>query len=404
MNKLFLFVACAFLLPRPVMGCTIPVFRYALEKWELTQYEILVSHRGPLPVDVQKELNKWSRTPSRANIDITIVDLDGKVAPNLSNNLHHAWKREGNAEGQPWMQVRYRAPDANFIAWTGPCTTTNLNHVLDSPMRQAILAHLTRGASTVFVMVNSDDPQADQQAIKMAWDELRLLEQKIKLPIQSKDGPQIKLPLPLKVSFPLLVLDRNRPEELALVRLLLATEPDLDKVKGPLLVPIFGRGRVLGSLSGKELNEEEIQKVAEFLCRECSCRVKDLNPGVDLLVVAEWNSLFDTIFAGKVAIPLPAEPVALSQPVLNANATPPSNTSVKLDAVETPTMPAVPLATQTLPSQIVTSPNPPSTEETTVQACPTECPLCQNWLPIAIGIAGALVLVTGAWAFYSLRS
>jgi hypothetical protein len=398
MKKILLLIGFALFLPQPAMGCTIPVFRYALEKWELTQYEILVSHRGPLPVEVQKLLKQWSKTPSKANIDITIVDLDEKGTPNLTNNLQHAWKREGNNTQEPWMHVRYMAPGADFTAWSGPCTTANLLNVLDSPMRRAILAHLTRGASTVFVLMNSDDAQADQAALKIAWDELRSLEQKIKLPEQSKDGPQIKLPLSLKVSFPLLVLDRKRPEEAALIRLLLASEPGIDKVKGPILFPIFGRGRVLGTLSGKELNEEQIQQVAKFLCRECSCQVKELNPGVDLLVAAEWNGIFDKIFDGKEAIPMPASPapVTMVTSAVKTNEPPPSEVSVKADLSQS-------LDAAKSSSVIITTPSRPTAVESEAKTTQPECMLCRNWLWIAIGVAGALVLGTGAWAVFSLR-
>jgi len=45
------FAVAVFLLPvwqLPAHACTIPVFRYALERWELTAYEIVVYHKAPL--------------------------------------------------------------------------------------------------------------------------------------------------------------------------------------------------------------------------------------------------------------------------------------------------------------------------------------------------------------------
>ena len=38
MKKILFVLIVAFLLPRPALGCTIPVFRYALEKWDLTTH------------------------------------------------------------------------------------------------------------------------------------------------------------------------------------------------------------------------------------------------------------------------------------------------------------------------------------------------------------------------------
>ncbi len=304
MKKILLLLIVAILvLPPPALGCTIPVFRYALEKWDLTPYEIVVFHRGDLPGDVQKSLDRLGK--SKWNVDLTVVDLAGKVAPNLSNNLRNTWKREAGDKEEPWMQVRYQGADriGLGVAWSGPCTNANLQNVLDSPQRQALVNHLKGGASTVFVLLTSGNEQADKAAHAMVLKQLQFMEKKIKLPVQSKDGPQMKLPLPLKVDLPIVVVDRSAPAEAAFVKMLLATEEDLDKVKGPILLPVFGRGRVLGSLYGKELDEVQVSRATEFLCRECSCQIKELNPGVDMLMPADWNAIFDKMFEAKKPAP-----------------------------------------------------------------------------------------------------
>src|ERR1041384_4320897 len=54
-----------------------------------------------------------------------------------------------------------------------------------------------------------------------------------------------------------------------------------------------------------EITPEMIADVAKFLCRECSCQVKELNPGVDLLFVADWRDYFDRIYEGKEPVPMP---------------------------------------------------------------------------------------------------
>src|SRR5262249_42605094 len=57
--------------------------------------------------------------------------------------------------------------------------------------------------------------------------------------------------------------------------------------------PIFGRGRALCSLEGKALAAKDIEEAARFLCGACSCQVKELNPGVDLLIAADWDELIE---------------------------------------------------------------------------------------------------------------
>ncbi len=282
-------------------ACTIPVFRYALEKWELTPYEVLVFHRGPLPKDADAELKKWTDVRMKINLDVTLVDLDAK----MSDTHAKLWKREGDPQKTPFMLVRYHGIGAGDpSAWKGECTAANLRNVIDSPMRQTILGHLTGGASVVYVLLASGDEKADKAVHAMAAKELADLEKKLKLPVQAENGPKLRLPLPLKVSLPLVVVDRKSAAEAGLVSLLLNIEEDLDTVKGPILFPIFGRGRALGGLSGKELNAEILFRATQFLCKECSCQVKELNPGVDLIFHANWNDIFDRMFDKKDVSPL----------------------------------------------------------------------------------------------------
>ena len=37
----------------------------------------------------------------------------------------------------------------------------------------------------------------------------------------------------------------------------------------------------------------QARPAAEFVCAPCSCRVKELNPGVDLLLTADWKALLE---------------------------------------------------------------------------------------------------------------
>ena len=64
MKKLLLLsvLGLAFL-PQPTIACTIPVFRYALERWELDTFDVLIYHKGPLSAELQKEIKHWSDGP-----------------------------------------------------------------------------------------------------------------------------------------------------------------------------------------------------------------------------------------------------------------------------------------------------------------------------------------------------
>jgi len=380
-------------------ACTIPVFRYALEKWELATYEVLVYHHGPLASDIKKSLDAWSK-PGRVNAEITLIDLDQDDGTNLGNNRVNLWLRHWSDQKTPWMVVRYHPPrEAAYTAWSGPCTVANVASVMDSPMRQAILGHLTRGPSAVFVVMTSGDAKKDKAAYDLVRDQAKLLEKKITLPEQSKEGPQIQLPLPLKVSLPMLVLDRKQPAEAGLVSLLLSTEAGLDKVEGPIVFVIFGRGRALASLSGDELTAENMAAATMFLCGKCSCDVKDLNPGVDLLLAANWKEITDKLFDGKQIVPAPAESLGTFPTSAPVEATKdislPTPTKTTETPKESPNAPSAPPSQRPHESPSMTAaPEPPT----------SDCPLCRNWLWIATGAAGVLVIATGWWVVVTLQN
>ena len=57
------------------------------------------------------------------------------------------------------------------------------------------------------------------------------------------------------------------------------------------MFPIFGRGRVIPPAIGFEIRTEAMREMAEFLTGPCSCQIKEMNPGYDLLLSANWSSL-----------------------------------------------------------------------------------------------------------------
>ena len=76
--------------------------------------------------------------------------------------------------------------------------------------------------------------------------------------------------------------------------MLVRCEPDLADRSDPIVFPVFGRGRALLPLIGAGITEKNIQDAAAFLVGPCSCQVKELNPGFDLLLSADWDSLLST--------------------------------------------------------------------------------------------------------------
>ena len=86
-------------------ACTIPVFRYALEKWDLTPYEIVVFHRGALPVDLQKTINQWDKPGKASNHANAMAEI---AAFGLASAYHAFYGLAQGSERHPTLYWRDR--------------------------------------------------------------------------------------------------------------------------------------------------------------------------------------------------------------------------------------------------------------------------------------------------------
>jgi len=97
----------------------------------------------------------------------------------------------------------------------------------------------------------------------------------------------------------------------------------------PVVFPVFGRGRILCALAGKAIVAGNLEDAATFLAGPCSCQVKELNPGIDILMAADWDSVVEGREAvvervGRISIPEPKiAGGAATEPVSSAATTQP---------------------------------------------------------------------------------
>jgi hypothetical protein len=182
-----------------------------------------------------------------------------------------------------------------------------LKRLKDSPTRAEISKRLLTGESAVWVLVESGDDAKDNAAEKLLNEQFKLAEEHLEVPDSSgldySFGPEAgALPsqdagspadppegIPLKVDFSVLRISRDDPQETVLLTMLLGMEPDLDEYENePITYPVFGQGRALWALVGQGINAENIAESCMFLAGPCSCQVKYMNPGVDLLMNVDW--------------------------------------------------------------------------------------------------------------------
>jgi hypothetical protein len=282
----------AALLAGPAWACNVPVFRYALERWRPDPYQLVVFHRGPLAGDDEARV-KVLRAASLAeeglcNFGVTLHDVDsGK-----SESLKQLWQAQKQAQ-LPWTALRApaREPGGETV-WAGALADAKPEYLLDSPARREIVRRLCEGETAVWLLLKSGQAAKDKAAAKLLATELQRLEKEMALPEGiGEPGSELMSAVPLKIKFSVLEMVRADPAEQIFIRMLLSGQPDLEKADGPIAFPVFGCARVLGGLAGDVFTAEVIENAVVMLCGACSCQIKEMNPGYDLLVRAAWDAL-----------------------------------------------------------------------------------------------------------------
>ncbi|MES2737707.1 MAG: hypothetical protein V4672_15400 [Verrucomicrobiota bacterium] len=245
-------------------ACTIPVFRYALDRWEADKFHLV------LPPSVSQDaaisdLLRPLRANGQANLDIT-------TAPEAASaTLKHS-----------------RASDRNV--WSGPLNAQSLGVLLDSPARQQLLKQILAGDSVVWVIAEGGT-DADKTEADRIEKRLRFLEQVAALPVQNPNDPDSQLGPgpPLLLKFTALRLRRDDPAEQPLIQMLAGPQGKVDPATTSFAAAVFGRGRVLGAWPLADLDDASLEDACMFLVGRCSCRMKNENPGWDILMNVDWE-------------------------------------------------------------------------------------------------------------------
>lgn len=258
-------------------ACPVPVYQYSIEHWEPDPYRIVVHICGQPSADEQAALQRLLNVaqqgdPVPANIEVTV-----ETAADASNCR---------------MEVFFPAiAPIKTAIWEGELTADNVEALLSSPARTTIAEALAERTSAVWIMLESGDRNADRQLERMLEQTLNRIARETVI-AESADWGGETVALDSNVNFRLVRISPDDPAEQMLVRMLLATEPDLasDFSGQPMVFPIYGRGIILYALVGRGINEWTIGSAAEFLTGPCSCQIKAANPGTDMLVSADWDA------------------------------------------------------------------------------------------------------------------
>jgi hypothetical protein len=275
-----------------LQACSVPVYYYALVRWQPNDHHI-VAPTG-------------SKISSDTNGDLELSNV-GRLTACFPN------------DDQPWWDKPVTGDPASAVAL-----------LTNSPVRQEIAKRLSRADTAVWILLESGDAKADDQAEALLRERFDLVVKAGTLPnanTQSQgSGPGggdgagiISSALPPRIAFSVIRLSRTAAAEEALKAQLLHINPAVKDEKGPIAFAVFGRGHAFPPLCGPGLSAEEVDSVCLFLIGACSCEVKERLPGRDLLLTEDWNkSIEDAAGANHVnppkseSVPATPKPIAPS--------------------------------------------------------------------------------------------
>jgi len=276
-------------------ACTKPVFRYALERWPASPFHLAVLHDAPLDDAVGNRLESLYPEDSYG-LSITAASVTNELP---DGGVKDAWQANADPERLPLgvLQTPFEYGTTPTVLWQGSLDAAGvktLKGLIYPPAVRKVLASIAAGDTAAWLLLNGPDEKANRRFRNRLEKSLTALEKELKLPHEldasdtEYDG-DLAPGVPMKLKFSILDADIEQPGMQLLKRTLEAAAPDIMDTAGPLAIPIFARGRALAIFTPEELTEDVLAEVCHFLVGPCSCRVKSLNPGFDLLMPFPWE-------------------------------------------------------------------------------------------------------------------
>ena len=288
MRHFSLLVFCVFVLlwlTNSANACSIPVFRYAMERWPADYYEGIVIHKGPLANDDPAAKLLQGEKVEFLNLRVSPIDMSLPETGDLTSLLGGPIP-----ETLPALVLWY--PNSKGRAaplWTGQFTIDAVKALIQSPKRQEIAKRLIAGQTAVWIFVESGNAGKDKAKMQLINQELAAATKQLK-EMAPMLAEELQVPQ-VSYEFSILPVSRSDPNEKMFLEMLLKSEPDLNEYSAePIVFPTFGRGRALFALVGEGINTDNLREAIAFITGPCGCEIKMMNPGVDLLMNENWDA------------------------------------------------------------------------------------------------------------------
>jgi hypothetical protein len=290
-------------------ACNVPVFRYALERWDADVYYAVVVHGEEGLSEREQSAFDLLKQCSISDTSVMNLDVYQYSRETLAGSQFASIFNEDEGSSGETMLYLFHPSSAKESGpvWKAPLTQANVHRLLADPDRLELLNKILSGTSVIMLMLESGNTEQDEAA----WEKLKQGVEKtseyLGLPegIVMTDGtvtgdgmasmdPADKLwsSIPLKLEFSLL-RTKMTPENAVLVQSLLSIESGLQqRTDSPMVFPVFGRGRFLYPMIADDITEDNILYASHYVCGACSCEIKAQNPGMELPILMDWESIF----------------------------------------------------------------------------------------------------------------
>ncbi len=281
-------------------SCSVPVFRYALERWYSGYYEGYIFYKGELDKDLQEHIKQLEKE-SYANLSFMLINIDNKKN---DKRIMEFYNKSIKGKTLPLLTLCYPMNYGSYfdIVWEGKPTKGNIRKIIGSPKRKQIVENISSGDSAVWVVIESGNKAKDDKAVKTLQTVLDSAKKEIELPegvvaMDSEEIPydpkdRLRSGIPLKLDFSTITISRDDPAEDIFLEMLLRIEPELiGKLNGTVAIPIIGRARAIYPLMNDEITKDSIMDLCYYITGSCSCEIKAQNPGRDLLFAVPWDDI-----------------------------------------------------------------------------------------------------------------
>ena len=269
-------------------ACSLPVFRYALENWEADEH-VLMLPRGTSDAEI-----KWW------NDFLKNGDFNYEVSK-IANDDMPAGLYFPKGFG-PWITY-----DAFKEKGQQNLDSAFVSKQWESASSKKVIDGIIRGDSVIFLF-SGGDAKARQAAEEKMRPRIKTLLEYVELaddvvdswknfhapPDEFYSPPRGHVASPIPLGMAISFVHLNEYEALAKQVETIFLAEDLEEQgqeNGVRVTVVFGRGRAIPVGHIDDIDKHVIDDVIYFVTGACSCKIKEENPGHDLMLPIYWDDV-----------------------------------------------------------------------------------------------------------------